>query len=146
MELSRAGHSSIYFGATRTDFRPFHRPGKYYTTELHPLVLEMLDQSFLSFFFFFLKIYFINICKYTVAVFRHSRRGSQILLQMVVSHHVVAGIWTLDLWKSSRVLLLTEPSHQPDQSFLTPIFFTLIDWAGWKNSACEMLANPCLPF
>jgi hypothetical protein len=31
---------------------------------------------------------------------------------MVVSHHVVAGIWTLDLWKSSRVLLPTEPSHQ----------------------------------
>jgi hypothetical protein len=32
------------------------------------------------------------ICKYTVAVFRHSRRGSQISLWMVVSHHVVAGI------------------------------------------------------
>jgi hypothetical protein len=47
-----------------------------------------------SFFIFFFKIYFINICKYTVAVFRHSRRGSQILLLswMVVSHHVVAGI------------------------------------------------------
>jgi hypothetical protein len=29
------------------------------------------------------------MCKYTVAVFRHSRRRSQILLQMVVSHHVV---------------------------------------------------------
>jgi hypothetical protein len=35
------------------------------------------------------------------------------LLQMVVSHYVVAGIWTLDLRKSSRVLLPTEPSHQP---------------------------------
>ena len=44
------------------------------------------------FFFFFLKIYLFIICKYTVAVFRHPRRGSQILLQMVVSHHVVAGI------------------------------------------------------
>ena len=43
-------------------------------------------------FFFFLKIYLLIICKYTVAVFRHSRRGSQILLGMVVSHHVVAGI------------------------------------------------------
>jgi hypothetical protein len=43
--------------------------------------------------FFFLKIYLFIICKYTVAVFRHSRRGCQILLQMVVvSHHVVAGI------------------------------------------------------
>jgi hypothetical protein len=39
----------------------------------------------------FFKNLFI-ICKYTVAVFRHSRRGSQILLQMVVSNHVVAGI------------------------------------------------------
>jgi hypothetical protein len=69
---------------------------------------------FLFFFKFFLKIYLFIICKYTVAVFRHSRRGSQILLQMVVSHHVVAGIWTLDLRKSSRVLLHTEPSHQPE--------------------------------
>jgi hypothetical protein len=30
--------------------------------------------------------------EYTVAVFRHTRRGHQIPLQMVVSHHVVAGI------------------------------------------------------
>jgi glucan phosphoethanolaminetransferase (alkaline phosphatase superfamily) len=58
----------------------------------------------------------IIICKYTVAVFRHTRRGSQILLRMIVSHHVVAGIWTLDLQKSSRVLLPTEPSHQPAPS------------------------------
>jgi hypothetical protein len=35
---------------------------------------------------------------------------------MVASHHVVAGIWTLDLRKSSRVLLPTEPSHQPPRS------------------------------
>jgi hypothetical protein len=62
---------------------------------------------------FFKKDLFI-ICKFTVAVFRHTRRGSQILLWMVVSHHVVAGIWTLDLWKSSQVLLPTEPSHQPN--------------------------------
>ena len=44
---------------------------------------------------------FIIICKYTVAVFRHSRRGHLISLQMVVSHHVVGGIWTQDLRKSS---------------------------------------------
>jgi hypothetical protein len=62
--------------------------------------------------FFFFKIYLL-ICKYTVAVFRHSRRGSQISLWMVVNNHVVAGIWTHDFWKSSRVLLPTEPSHQP---------------------------------
>jgi hypothetical protein len=29
-------------------------------------------------FFFFLKIYLFIICKYTVAVFRHTRRGHQI--------------------------------------------------------------------
>jgi hypothetical protein len=38
------------------------------------------------------KIYLFIICKYTVAVFRHPRRGHQISLWMVVSHHVVAGI------------------------------------------------------
>jgi hypothetical protein len=72
---------------------------------------KLLD--FFCFYLFFLKkIYLLTICKYTVAVFRHSRRGSQISLQMVVSHHVVAGIWTPDLRKSSWVLLPTEPSHQ----------------------------------
>ena len=40
----------------------------------------------------FLKIYLLIMCEYTVAVFRHTRRGRQILLGMVVSHHVVAGI------------------------------------------------------
>jgi hypothetical protein len=35
---------------------------------------------------------FIIIDKYTVAVFRCTRRGHQISLQVVVSHHVVAGI------------------------------------------------------
>jgi hypothetical protein len=71
------------------------------------------EWDFFFFSFFFLKIYSFIIRKYTVAVFRHSRRGSQISLGMVVSHHVIAGIWTPDLRKSSRVLLLTEPSHQP---------------------------------
>ena len=46
---------------------------------------------FFLFFFFFLDLLFI-MCKYTVAVFRHSRRGRQISLPVVVSHHVVAGI------------------------------------------------------
>jgi hypothetical protein len=50
----------------------------------------------------FFNIYLFIICKYTVAVFRHSRRGNQISLQMVVNHHVVAGTWTQDLRKSSQ--------------------------------------------
>jgi hypothetical protein len=75
-----------------------------------PIYLQWLKY----FFSFFLSFFFI-ICKYTIAVFGHSRRGSQISLQMVVSHHVVAGILTPDLRKSGRVLLPIEPSHQPDQ-------------------------------
>ena len=39
-----------------------------------------------------LKDVLIIISKYTVAVFRWTRRGRQISLQMSVSHHVVAGI------------------------------------------------------
>jgi hypothetical protein len=42
--------------------------------------------------FIYLCTYLFIICKYTVAVFRHSRREHQISLQMVVSRHVVAGI------------------------------------------------------
>ena len=40
---------------------------------------------------FIVFIYLLVICKYTVAVFRHSRRGRQISLQMVVSYIVVVG-------------------------------------------------------
>ena len=45
---------------------------------------------------------FIYAYEYTVAVFKHTRRGHWIQLQMVVSHHVVAGNWIQDLWKSSQ--------------------------------------------
>jgi hypothetical protein len=38
------------------------------------------------------KDFFIIIHKYTVAVFRRTRRRCQISLRVVVSHHVVAGI------------------------------------------------------
>jgi hypothetical protein len=36
-------------------------------------------------------IYLFYVYEYTVAVFRHTRRGHKIPIQMVVSHHVVAG-------------------------------------------------------
>jgi hypothetical protein len=42
-------------------------------------------------FFFFFKIYLFYLCEYTIAVFTHTRRGQWIPLQVVVSHHVVAG-------------------------------------------------------
>jgi hypothetical protein len=38
------------------------------------------DIFYLLFFFFFFLRFILFICKYTVAVFRHSRRGSQISL------------------------------------------------------------------
>jgi hypothetical protein len=51
-----------------------------------------------SFFFFFKDLFYVY--EHTVAVFRHTRKGHPIIFQMVVSHHVVAGNWTQDLWKS----------------------------------------------
>ena len=48
--------------------------------------------SVLSLFFFSLRfIYLFYACEYTVFLFRHTRKGHQIPLQMVVSHHVVSG-------------------------------------------------------
>jgi hypothetical protein len=41
---------------------------------------------------YFFNDLFIIICKYTVAVFICTRIGHQISLQIVVSHHVIAGI------------------------------------------------------
>ena len=78
-------------------------------------MLELAHHSFI----YLLNLFFLRfVCfmvKYTVTVFRHTRRrGHRILLQVFVSHHVVAGIWTQDLRKSSQWVLLTaEPSLQP---------------------------------
>jgi hypothetical protein len=57
--------------------------------------LSLLSSFFLFFLFsssFLKKNYLLYVYVYTVTVFRHTRRGHQLLLQMVVSHHVVAGI------------------------------------------------------
>jgi hypothetical protein len=89
---------------------------------------------------FFFKIYLFIICKYTVVVFRYTRRGHQISLRVVVSHHVVAGIWTSDLRKSSRVPLPTEPSHQP----LHLHFWVSISPGMW-NSLIWLLSSRDVP-
>jgi hypothetical protein len=52
------------------------------------LTVGLLSEGAMSSDYFLRFILFI-ICKYTVAVFR---QGNQVLLRMVVSHHVVAGI------------------------------------------------------
>jgi hypothetical protein len=74
-----------------------------------PLVLPPLSKDL----FIYLFIYLFHVCKYTVAVFRHTRRGHQIPLQMVVSHP--CGCWELNSGplEEQPVLLTTEPSLQP---------------------------------
>jgi hypothetical protein len=57
---------------------------------------------FVGFFVCLFKIYLFHECEYTFTVFRHTIRGHRIPLQMVVSHHVVAGNRIQDLWKSSQ--------------------------------------------
>jgi hypothetical protein len=91
-----------------------------FSFEQKSLVLN--NTSFFFFSFFFFKIYLFIICKYTVAVFRHSRRGHQISLQMVVSH-VVVGTWNLGPLEEQSVLLTTKPSLQ----FLEQCFFLLVE-------------------
>jgi hypothetical protein len=48
-------------------------------------------------------IYFI-LYECTVAVFRHTRRGHRIPLQMVVSYHVVVGIELRTSWRAISAL------------------------------------------
>jgi hypothetical protein len=66
--------------------------------EYSPLSL-LLGSVVLVFIYLFIYLFvclfvclFIIIHKYTVAIFRCDRRGHQISLQVVVSHHVVPGI------------------------------------------------------
>ena len=56
------------------------------------LLLLLLFFFNILFGFFFLKICLFYVCEYIAAVSRNTRRGHQISLLMVVSHHVVAGI------------------------------------------------------
>jgi hypothetical protein len=63
---------------------------------------------------------FIIIHKYTVAVFRHTRRGRQISLWVVVTHLVISGIWTQDLRKSSQCSYPLSHLASPTFSFCWP--------------------------
>ena len=67
------------------------------------------------------------MCGYTATVFRHTRRGvHRIPLQMVVSHHVLAGNWTQDLWKSSQrsqpLSHLSSPAETTFESSFSVLF------------------------
>jgi hypothetical protein len=65
------------------------------------------------FFFNFFKIYLFIICVYTVAVFRHSRKGNQIFVKD--GCELPCGCWDLNSGplEEPSVLLTAEPSHQP---------------------------------
>ena len=61
------------------------------------------------------------------AVLRHSRRGHQYSLQIFVSHHVVAGIWTQDLWKNTWCSYPLSHLSSPHNGLLhsiTVVYFT----------------------
>jgi hypothetical protein len=82
-----------------------------YTWHGNPLtsafsVLELLDNLD----FFFKDLFYLY--EYTVALFRHTRRGHQIPLQVVVSHHVVAGNLNSGFLEEQSLLLTAEPSLQ----------------------------------
>jgi hypothetical protein len=65
---------------------------------------------------------FIIVQKYTVADFGRTRRGCQISLRVVVSHHVVvAGNWTQDLRKNSH-------SSYPLSHLASPQTFLIKDY------------------
>ena len=50
----------------------------------------------------------------TLSLSRHTRRGHPIPLQMVVSHHMVAGNCTQDLWRADNALNSWAISPAPD--------------------------------
>ena len=63
----------------------------------------------------FLKDLFIYSCVWVLClhVWLYARRGHQIPLWMVMSHHVGAGNWTQDPWKSSQCSWLLSYSLPP---------------------------------
>jgi hypothetical protein len=69
---------------------------------------------------------FIIIHKYTTAVIGRARRGHQIRLRMVVSHHVVPGICTQDFWKSSQCSYLLSHLTTPLRFVLRGYFFWML--------------------
>jgi hypothetical protein len=79
---SSAQISTVAAFSTRAEVSAVLRSGQIWLQ-----FLLLIKPSFFFFFFFlsffFFLIYLFIICKYTVAIFRHSRRGHQISLRMV---------------------------------------------------------------
>ena len=77
--------------------------------------------------FIYLFVYLFILC-----IWVHwscARRGHQIPLQMAVSHHVVAGNWTRDLWKESQCSQPLSHLSSPAPPFLSnSSMVTPLDW------------------
>jgi hypothetical protein len=75
--------------------------------------------------FFFLKIYLFHVCEYTVAVFRHTRRGHWI--PITDGHELPCGFLELNSWPlEEQSVLLTSHLSSPGAGIF-------IDWskANW---------------
>jgi hypothetical protein len=87
------------------------------------------------------------ICKYTVAVFRHSRRGHQIF--DMEGCEPPFGCWDLNLGplEEQSVLLTAEPSHQPYTLFcfflrqVLSLAWNCPNRKDWLGSPRDMLAS-----
>jgi hypothetical protein len=89
-----------------------------------------------SFFFFsFFKDLFI-ICEYTVAIFRHQKRASDLITD---GCEPLCGCWDLNSGPSEEqsVLLTTEPSLQPWNSFFPPFYpkalSLVVRYVSWRQ-------------
>jgi hypothetical protein len=82
---------------------------------------------------------FIIIHKYIVAVpdFRYTRRGRQISLRAVVRHHVIAGIWTQDLRKSSQC------SYPLSHLASLSLIFFFVNYFSVSVDTCSMMRCLC---
>jgi hypothetical protein len=84
----RVPFATKFFSMTETFFIGYFI---YLHFKCYPLSQFPLRKSSIPPLPLFKKMYLFYVCKYTVTLFRQTRRGRLILLQMVVSHHVVAG-------------------------------------------------------
>jgi hypothetical protein len=99
-----------------------------------------------SFFFFLRFIYLFYVREYTVAVFRHTRRGHQILLD---GCEPPCGCWDLNSrpLEGQSVLLTTKPSLQPSDNSIRKIssicfFHTILSKLKWLYMNCDMYQLP----
>jgi hypothetical protein len=99
---------SKYGRVRRVDQKECSSPGQH-ATEQRLLRFFYIESNFEAIFFF--KIYLFNVCEYTVAVFRHTRRGNlDPITDVVVVHAFNPSTWEAEAggFLSSRPAWSTE--------------------------------------